>query len=200
MDILTSTQNNYINIPDLYTPPMLDNTQKYIETTKTIDSIDKETNKERDKETNKERDKETNKERDKERDKERTKERDKERTKETDTNDCSICLYPLDNNDKTIIIVTCCNNKFHTNCYLSWMALKKQCPLCRKSFENTSPNTPANTATNPNNSSQAQNNMSDTILNIHLDTPDIRHLERMRKVYLLCFAGFIGIMFYIRSS
>ena len=44
----------------------------------------------------------------------------KDMSETKEINDCPICLYPLDNNDNTIIIVTCCNNKFHTICYLSY--------------------------------------------------------------------------------
>ena len=124
----------------------------------------------------------------------------------TETNDCPICLCPLENNDKTIIIVTCCNNKFHNNCYLSCMALKKQCPLCRKLLEN-----PTNSATSNNlqqtyptyqtqNVQQTQNanNMSDTILNVRLDLSEEDNMERKRIRYYICFIGFIGLTLYMR--
>lgn len=50
--------------------------------------------------------------------------------------DCTICLDELRGGDKSIIIVTCCNNRFHSACYMNFMAIKPECPLCRATFAN----------------------------------------------------------------
>ena len=48
---------------------------------------------------------------------------------DTDTcieiNDCPICLCELKKNDKSVITVQCCNNQFHTKCYLECMNIQK---------------------------------------------------------------------------
>ena len=42
--------------------------------------------------------------------------------------ECPICLHVL---GEKFIIVSCCNKKFHTDCFLQCMELKKECPMCR---------------------------------------------------------------------
>lgn len=49
---------------------------------------------------------------------------------------CTICLDELQGADKSIIIVTCCNNQFHSACYMNFMIIKQECPLCRAKFAN----------------------------------------------------------------
>ena len=51
--------------------------------------------------------------------------------------ECAICLDELQGDDKSIIIVTCCKNKFHSACYMNFMDIKQECPLCRAQFVST---------------------------------------------------------------
>ena len=50
--------------------------------------------------------------------------------------ECPICLDELKSGDKSIITVKCCNNQFHSDCYIGFMSMKKECPLCRTKFAN----------------------------------------------------------------
>ena len=52
--------------------------------------------------------------------------------------ECCICLSPLDVNEKSILTVKCCNQQFHTQCFLNCMNHKKECPLCRNNFNKIS--------------------------------------------------------------
>jgi hypothetical protein len=49
------------------------------------------------------------------------------------TNDeiCSICLLEFNNSCSNTINVSCCKNKFHEQCYHSWIINNPTCPLCR---------------------------------------------------------------------
>ena len=46
-------------------------------------------------------------------------------------NECFICLEPL-NNRKKCIILSCCNSKIHVNCFKEWCTKNNAiiCPLC----------------------------------------------------------------------
>jgi len=56
--------------------------------------------------------------------------------------DCIICMTPLNlqgkdsdeivNKSKTMH--TPCGHKFHEDCLMNWMAIKMECPTCRKSL------------------------------------------------------------------
>ena len=48
--------------------------------------------------------------------------------------ECTICLDELQSGDKSIITVVCCNNQFHSACYMNFMTIKQECPLCRAKF------------------------------------------------------------------
>jgi len=46
--------------------------------------------------------------------------------------ECPICLNVLETDTLTL---QCCGNTFHISCYLKCMELKRECPLCRRKFE-----------------------------------------------------------------
>lgn len=88
---------------------------------------------------------------------------------EETNNMCSICLNTLDIHDKSIIQVQCCNNQFHTSCYLDFMKEKPICPLCRTLYKihtdcqnppSTQPSSPETIVTiHMNNSTELQNHL-----------------------------------------
>ena len=47
-----------------------------------------------------------------------------------DSEECPICLQPLDNQND-IMNIKCCKNPFHLDCYHQCMIQKAECPLCR---------------------------------------------------------------------
>ena len=49
-----------------------------------------------------------------------------------DTEDCSICLEKLIDDD--IEIELPCKHRFHIYCIQKWVGINKNCPLCRKTF------------------------------------------------------------------
>ncbi len=53
--------------------------------------------------------------------------------------ECAICLMPLDN-IKDNITVNCCNKQFHNICYIKWMRVKPECPLCRNTINKVNSN------------------------------------------------------------
>jgi len=52
---------------------------------------------------------------------------------------CPICLCDFAKNDKSVVVLKCCNKQFRTECYIKWINIKSECPLCRHSF-NTNTN------------------------------------------------------------
>ena len=42
---------------------------------------------------------------------------------------CVICLNDLHNTNE--LLVTPCNHKFHSSCFLKWIYAHRDCPLCR---------------------------------------------------------------------
>ena len=44
--------------------------------------------------------------------------------------ECSICLQVLDENT-TRVQIGCCKQWFHQPCYMRFMTVKPECPLCR---------------------------------------------------------------------
>jgi hypothetical protein len=44
-------------------------------------------------------------------------------------NECPICLSTLNTQD--IVIMNCCKKRIHANCYIRWLLVKKECPMCR---------------------------------------------------------------------
>ena len=93
--------------------------------------------------------------------------------KETEINECVICLNNLDKDDKSIITVKCCNNQFHSKCYLACMKEKQICPLCRTLYEPINENIQSS---------------SETILNININSNNdtYNELQITRRRYILC--------------
>lgn len=52
-------------------------------------------------------------------------------TKQTYPTECVICLLDLVSNSDFILVTPCCKNKFHNDCYNSWISKNPTCPLCR---------------------------------------------------------------------
>ena len=48
--------------------------------------------------------------------------------------ECPICLISFSYNKNAIITLHCCNQQFHSSCYIKCLELKKECPLCRKNL------------------------------------------------------------------
>ena len=110
-------------------------------------------------------------------------------------NECPICLTTLDNNDKSIITVKCCNQQFHMHCYLNCMNLKKVCPLCRNKYtEDESENSQ---------NAYLQSVLPDTIVNINLSENEDIILYRQRQRNILCLSmsfTIFGILFFMRPG
>ena len=120
--------------------------------------------------------------------------------KEKETNDCPICLCVLEKDDKSIITVQCCNNQFHTNCYLECMNIQKICPLCRAVYTTdiTIPQTTQSQQSqqlqNSQQSYQAQPNVQNPSYHI-VDNYTLREIENRNRTY-----KFIVIMAFAIST
>lgn len=42
---------------------------------------------------------------------------------------CPVCLENF--NDNNIIVVSCCKNKLHLECFMKWIKDNETCPICR---------------------------------------------------------------------
>ena len=98
---------------------------------------------------------------------------------EETNNTCSICLQQLDIHDKSIIQVQCCNNQFHTSCYLDFMKEKPICPLCRTSYN-------IHTSLQ----SQISSQLPETTVNIHMNNSTelqnhLQHQYQMRRCKIM---------------
>jgi len=95
--------------------------------------------------------------------------------------ECSICLTPLDKNDKSLITVNCCNHQFHVKCYLQWMSRKRTCPLCRNLYGNVV--------------------LPDTVIHVQLPDRELQRISRFRIVTIsILICGFTGFYFYLRTN
>ena len=117
---------------------------------------------------------------------------------------CSICLATIDICDKSVILVQCCNNKFHISCYLECMKYKKQCPLCRASYNELYPGLDVQSQQLQNQQLQNQQ-LNDTIVNLHVVEPAYLYHAGYRKLITgisvcITFGAFylIGSGFFIR--
>ena len=45
--------------------------------------------------------------------------------------ECPICFEIMLPDSKDTILLECCKKKFHKECYLKCMKLKRECPMCR---------------------------------------------------------------------
>ena len=107
--------------------------------------------------------------------------------------ECCICLSSLDVNDKSIITVKCCNQQFHTNCFLNCMNHKKECPLCRNKFDKISTLNPY---------AYTPITLPNTIVNFDIDienqlqSEEITIVRRSRKICYSVFSA-LGITFLV---
>ena len=53
---------------------------------------------------------------------------------ETGTVDCVVCMLPLDLDALEGRMLTPCGHVFHTECLERWMAIRQECPVCRRTL------------------------------------------------------------------
>jgi len=101
--------------------------------------------------------------------------------------DCPICLESICTDDRCVVLVKCCNNHFHSNCYLRWMDTKRECPLCRTRMAICS--VPVKTEVDA------------SVVHIHSETVGRRsRMMQTKRACVLVIVSFASVVFYHLTS